>query len=55
MEKHSLKFIRQSMVLYEGKPTTIDVYQCVNCDKYCIINTEKDTKISLGGKIGEEI
>lgn len=55
MEKHKLKFIRQSAVLHQGELTEIDIYQCKECDKYCIIDTKTDSKISLSGKIGEEI
>jgi len=55
MHKHKLKFLRQSIILYKGKSTTIDIYQCIDCKKYCIINTKTDSRISLNGDIGEEI
>jgi hypothetical protein len=53
--KHALKFLRQSCVYFEGQLLMIDVYKCLNCDKYYIINTKTDGKISLNGLIGEEI
>lgn len=55
MCEHKLKFIRQSMVFVEGEKVLIDIYQCLHCKGYCIINTTTDAKISLGGKLGEEI
>jgi len=55
MCEHKLKFLRQSMILWKGHPLEIDIYQCQICGKHWIINTETDGKISLDGKIGEEI
>lgn len=55
MCKHKLKWIRQSGILNKGKFMIIDVYQCQVCKKYWIVDTATDGKISLGGKIGEEI
>ena len=55
MHKHKLKFLRQSGILHEGKYKTIDIYQCIDCNKYCIIDTKTDKRISLNGDIGEEI
>jgi len=54
-DKHQLKFLRQSMVWYDKKLTTIDVWQCQICKKYLIIDVKKDRKIHLDDKIGEEI
>lgn len=55
MCKHKLKFRRQSMILYKGKPTDIDVWQCEKCQKYWIVDVKKDIQISLNGAIGQEI
>lgn len=55
MSKHKLQFLRQSLILYKGKPTTIDVWVCKECKKYYIIDNKKDIKISLNGEIGPEI
>jgi len=53
--KHKLKFIRQSMIFWETKPIIIDVYQCIECKKYLIIDIETDARLNLGGLIGTEI
>ena len=53
--KHRLKFLRQSCVYYKDDYLMVDIYQCLYCKKYYIINTKTDGKISLDGLIGEEI
>jgi len=55
MKKSRLKMIRQSIILHKGKPTRIDVYQCIDSKKFLIINAENDTRIRLDGALGEEI
>lgn len=55
MCKHNLKFLRQSLVLYKGKPTEIYVLFCNNCGKFYIFDVKKERKISLNGELGEEI
>ena len=55
MCQHRLKMIRTSIVYYQGKKTPIEVWQCLSCKKYMIINLKTSGKISLDGKLGEEI
>jgi len=55
MQSHQLKFIRQTIVLYDGEYTKIDIYKCQKCNKICIINAKTDGKISLNNELGEEI
>lgn len=55
MCKHRLKCIRTSGILYEGKFTEIEVYQCRDCEKFMIIDLNKGSQISLNGELGEEI
>ena len=52
---HKLKVIRTSGVLYKGKFTEIEIFQCQECKKYLIIESETGKKISLEGRLGEEI
>ena len=52
---HRFKFLRQSMILFEGKMTVIDVWQCIKCKKLQIINKDNCKIISLNGRMGEEI
>ena len=55
MCKHNLKMIRSSMILYNGKPTEIYVWECQVCKKILIIDAKTDRKITVDGKMGEEI
>ena len=54
-KSHKLKMIRNSGVLYQGKFTEIEVWQCIECQKYMIIDSKTGGKISLDGRLGEEI
>ena len=55
MCNHKLKMIRTSAILYKGKLTQIEVWQCLKCQKYMIIDLKKGSQISLNGALGEEI
>ena len=54
MHEHKFKWIRQSAVIYQGKFTEIDVYQCIDCKELQIITVENPKIISLGGRMGKE-
>jgi len=55
MCKHKLKFKRQSVIYHEAEMISIDVWQCEECKKYMIIDNRTDGKISLDGRLGDEI
>ncbi|MHA2013312.1 MAG: hypothetical protein ACTSWG_13160 [Candidatus Helarchaeota archaeon] len=53
--KHKLKMLRVSGVLYEGKFTEVEIWRCLNCEKYMIIRLSDGKRITLENKLGEEI
>ena len=55
MRKHRLKLLRTSGILYIGKFIEIEVWQCLECKKYMILDAKTGKKISLNNEIGEEI
>ncbi|MGD2071978.1 MAG: hypothetical protein PVG65_00605 [Candidatus Thorarchaeota archaeon] len=52
---HKLKLLRVSGILHQGKFKNIEVWQCQECKKYMILDAKTGKKISLNGKLGEEI
>ena len=55
MKSCKLKHLRNVLILYKGKLTEVDIYKCEKCNKYCIIDTNTDAKISLNNELGDEI
>jgi len=50
-----LKFLRESVVAFEGKAYYVEVWQDIETGKVAIYDKETGNKISLGGRMGEEL
>jgi len=55
MGKHEFKFDRQSTVFINNQPVLINVYKCQVCNKLYIQDAIGEHKITLDGKLGEEV